>query len=225
MLACGEDGVVANLGPVQGFARVDVKQEEVAHFRDHEQHVVFRASLHRDGEVVGGLVGHGDLLRLRAEDSPGGVLVPAHLHDEQLGWRVQLLLFKAQHLGRVCSARHLDGSKGSCVPLQDLADFPVHGVELHGAHNHPGLVLADAHQQAPLAVGRHLVVDDLVAGGQGGVAVKNFDRAGITFNTPVENRSGGDHSYCFCIHPSPEHDSVCQSMGLHLGARLQVKDL
>lgn len=40
-----EDGLLADLRPVEGLARLDVEHEQVAHLGDHEDDVVLRAHL------------------------------------------------------------------------------------------------------------------------------------------------------------------------------------
>ena len=65
----------------------------------HGHHIcLLHTRLHRHREIVGSVRRVGDLLRGQAENAPGGILVPADLHDVQLGGGVDLLLLEAQHL-------------------------------------------------------------------------------------------------------------------------------
>ena len=58
------------------------------------------------------------------------------------------------------------------MPLDGLADLPLHGVQLHVA-GHTVLLGGDSHHQQPLQGLVCSVVDDLAAA-EGGVAVKNL---------------------------------------------------
>ena len=57
------------------------------------------------------------------------------------------------------------------MPAKDLADSLLDRVELHGTDDAAGS-LRDAAEEAPLPVGAECVVDDLVAGAEGGVAIE-----------------------------------------------------
>mmetsp|Transcript_36899 Transcript_36899/g.63698 ORF Transcript_36899/g.63698 Transcript_36899/m.63698 type:complete len:837 (-) Transcript_36899:351-2861(-) len=226
VLGGGEHRVHGDAGAVHGLAGENVEQEEVTHLGNHVHHAVRLRGVHGDGEIVGRIGGGGDGLRSHAEHTTGGSLVATHLHDEQLGRLLGLLVLENQHLCGLIAARHVDHGEHTGVALEHLGDRLLDGVQLHVAVDHTRSgARRDAAQQAPLAIAGHLVVDDLSALGQGGVAVEDLHRRGVTFDGPVEHGSGGHQRNAVGGNPSPVSHGGRHIMALHLGSQLKVENL
>ena len=152
----------------------------------HQVHnAVALADLHRDGEIVGRLIGeeyiHGLLRKSRIfcsmvnfDDVKFGTSRRAHGEREEF----------VRHVGVLC----LELSKRSGMSINRLRNSALLAVELHRSFNTEGIrihrVARDTNKDHPLAIGGCTIVDDLCVC-QAGMTIKYLLRRSIVFNAPV----------------------------------------